>query len=220
MGVTMNNGGTAVKAPGDRTLSASVLVLNRNYAAIRIISARRAFILLYKDYAEAIDSWGEEFGTFDFAGWVEHSREQRLRSPDDAQFVTTPRLQIMIPRVIRLRRYDKVPRREVKFSRRNILARDDHACQYCGRRLSTSQLSIDHVVPKSRGGGSTWTNVVAACNQCNTRKGGRMPQEASMRLRCVPRPPRRNPLLAGKVHHHEYRLWRHFLSEAEMAVEA
>ena len=216
----MDNGDAAGQSPGVKPLSASVLVLNRNYAAIRIISARRAFVLMYKDYAEAIDSWGEEFGTFDFAMWIEHSKEQRLKPSEEAKFVTTPRLEIMIPRVIRLRRYDKVPRRKAKFSRRNILVRDGHACQYCGRHLSASQSSIDHVVPKSRGGGSTWTNVVAACNTCNMRKGGRMPQEASMRLRTVPRQPRRNPLLVSKVPHHEYRLWRHFLSEAEMAVQA
>ena len=116
--------------------------------------------------------------------------------------------------------YDKVPRREVKFSRRNILARDDHQCQYCGKRLPTARLSLDHVTPRSRGGKSTWTNVVAACNPCNTRKGGRMPWEASMKLRRNPAVPKKNPTLADKVESPAYRIWRLFLGDSEMAIDA
>jgi 5-methylcytosine-specific restriction endonuclease McrA len=136
------------------------------------------------------------------------------------QFVGTPRFAILIPRVIRLVDYDKVPRREVKFSRRNILARDENRCQYCNKKLPTSQLSLDHVTPKSRGGKSTWTNVVAACTPCNTRKGGRMPWEASMKLRRTPAVPKKNPLLADKVQSPTYRMWRLFLGDGEMAIDA
>jgi 5-methylcytosine-specific restriction endonuclease McrA len=218
----MDGNGAIAGEPAVREhpLSSSVLVLNRHYTAIRIVSARRAFALLYKNSAEAIDSEDGMFGTFAFDAWVDHSR-RRTRDPvDPDQFVMTPRHAILVPRVIRLVTYDKIPKREVKFSRRNILARDENRCQYCGRRLPASQLSLDHVVPRSRGGRSTWTNVVTACNGCNTRKGGRMPGEASMRLQKAPAPPKRNPSLTDKVRSPRYQLWRHFLGEAEMALEA
>jgi 5-methylcytosine-specific restriction endonuclease McrA len=201
-------------------LSASVLVLNRNYAAIRVISARRAFALIYRSCAQVVDARGETFDVLDFQQWTERSREASAAPEPDDAFVQTPRQLILVPRVIRLVSYDRVPRREVRFSRRNVLARDDHRCQYCGRRLPPSQLSIDHVTPKSRGGPSTWTNVVAACTPCNTRKGGRLPAEASMRLRTTPAIPKRNPLLAEKVRLAAYRAWRHFLTESDLAIDA
>lgn len=195
-------------------------MLNRNYVAIRVISAKRSFILMYKGFAEAIDTEEERFGALNFDAWIEYS-QIRHESPDENdQFVVTPRWQVLVPRVIRLVAYDKVPRREVKFSRRNILARDENRCQYCARKLPTSQLSLDHVVPRSRGGKSTWTNVVTACTPCNTRKGGRMPAEASMKLRRAPAAPRRNPILLEKVDSRRYRPWRYFIRDGELAIEA
>jgi 5-methylcytosine-specific restriction endonuclease McrA len=215
-----DNGGAVSAYPREHALSSSVLVLNRNYTAVRVVSARRAFALLYKNFAEVIDSHEDQFDTFDFSAWLDHSRERRQQPVTHDQFVTTPRHAILVPRVIRLVTYDKVPKREVKFSRRNILARDENRCQYCGKKLPASQLSVDHVVPKSRGGKSTWTNVVAACNPCNTRKGGRMPWEASMKLRRAPAVPRKNPALADKVQSQKYQVWRHFLGDGEMAIDA
>jgi len=204
----------------DQPLSASVLVLNRNYTAVRVVSARRAFSLLYRNCAEVIDAHDEEWDVLDFQAWVDRSQKRRVAPGPIDQFVCTPRFSILIPRVIRLVEYDKVPRREVKFSRRNILARDENRCQYCSKKLPTSQLSLDHVTPKSRGGKSTWTNVVTACTPCNTRKGGRMPWEASMKLRRNPAVPKKNPLLADKVQSPTYRMWRLFLGDSEMAIDA
>jgi 5-methylcytosine-specific restriction endonuclease McrA len=216
----MDDNGSALSTPREQPLSASVLVLNRNYTAVRVVSARRAFSLLYRNCAEVIDAHDERWDVLDFESWVDVSRERRQHGARQEQFVRTPRHWIQVPRVIRLVSYDKVPRREVKFSRRNILARDENRCQYCGKRLPTSQLSLDHVTPRSRGGKSTWTNVVAACNPCNTRKGGRMPWEASMRLRKVPAVPKKNPTLADKVESPTYRIWRLFLGDGEMAIDA
>ena len=204
----------------DQPLSASVLVLNRNYTAVRVVSARRAFSLLYRNCAEVIDAHDEEWDVLDFQAWVDRSQKRRVAPGPIDQFVGTPRFSILIPRVIRLVEYDKVPRREVKFSRRNILARDENRCQYCNKKLPMSQLSLDHVTPKSRGGKSTWTNVVTACTPCNTRKGGRMPWEASMKLRRTPAVPKKNPLLADKVQSPPYRMWRLFLGDSEMAIDA
>ena len=204
----------------EQPLSASVLVLNRNYTAVRVVSARRAFSLLYRNCAEVIDAHDEEWDVLDFQAWVDRSQKRKAAPGLMDQFVATPRFAILIPRVIRLVEYDKVPRREVKFSRRNILARDENRCQYCNKKLPTSQLSLDHVTPKSRGGKSTWTNVVTACTPCNTRKGGRMPWEASMKLRRNPAIPKKNPLLADKVQSPTYRMWRLFLGDGEMAIDA
>jgi 5-methylcytosine-specific restriction endonuclease McrA len=216
----MDDNGAASAPSREQPLSASVLVLNRNYAAVRVVSARRAFSLLYRNCAEVIDAHEEQWEVLDFQAWVDLSRQRKERASQHDLFVCTPRFWILVPRVIRLVTYDKVPRREVKFSRRNILARDENRCQYCGKRLPTSQLSLDHVTPKSRGGKSTWTNVVAACNPCNTRKGGRMPWEASMKLRKTPAVPKKNPTLADKVESPTYRIWRLFLGDGEMAIDA
>jgi 5-methylcytosine-specific restriction endonuclease McrA len=216
----MDDGGPLIGHTRDHPLSASVLVLNRNWTAVRVVSARRAFALLYTNHAEVIDTADEAFDVLDFDGWLELSRKRSRHPSAHDDFVRTPKLAVLVPRVIRLVAYDKVPKREVKFNRRNIMARDEHRCQYCGKRLSVSQLSIDHVVPKSRGGKSSWTNVVAACNPCNTRKGGRMPWEASMKLRKAPSAPRRNPLLADKVQSDRYRVWKHFLGDGDLALDA
>ena len=91
------------------------------------------------------------------------------------------RFQIAVPRIIRLLGYDKLPRQDVKFNRRNIYARDSSRCQYCGRKFPTTELSLDHVVPKSQGGKSSWTNIVCCCIKCNVKKGGRTPEQGALR---------------------------------------
>ncbi len=83
-----------------------------------------------------------------------------------------------MPRVIRLLAYDRLPKQTVRFNRRNLFARDNNRCQYCGKRFPTSELSLDHVVPRSRGGDTTWENIVCSCVACNVRKGGRTPTSA------------------------------------------
>ena len=216
----MDDSGPTVEHSREHPLSTSVLVLNRNYTAVRVVTARRAFILLCKMQAEAIDARDEEFRVFDFPSWIDYSTLRHQEAAAEDVFVRTPRLSVLVPRVIRLVTYDKIPKREVKFSRKNILARDGNRCQYCGKRLPVSQLSLDHVHPKSRGGKSTWTNVVAACTPCNTRKGGRLPAEAAMKLRTVPAAPKRNPILQDKVNTRMYQVWKMFLSEGDLALVA
>jgi len=91
------------------------------------------------------------------------------------------------PSVIKLSSYIKIPFKSIELSRKNILRRDDHRCQYCGKK--TTDLTIDHIIPKSRGGGDTWENLVTACVRCNNRKGNRTPEEAEMKLLSKPRKP-------------------------------
>ena len=201
-------------------LDASVLVLNKLFMAIHIISVRRAFCLLCKDLAEVVSLEDGQFATYSFSTWRELSeyRAQHFRQEDD-DWVRTVNSEIQVPRVIRLLGYDKLPKQTVKFNRRNIFARDNNQCQYCGKRFPTSELSLDHIFPRSQGGQSTWENIVCACVSCNVRKGGQTPREAHMTLIRKPEKPKRSPLLNLKMTHRKYQSWRTFLDNAYWSVE-
>jgi 5-methylcytosine-specific restriction endonuclease McrA len=201
-------------------LDASVLVLNKLFMAIHIISVRRAFCLLCKDLAEVVSLEDGQYATYDFNTWREVSeyRARHFRQEDD-DWLRTVNSEIQVPRVIRLVGYDKLPKQTVKFNRRNIFARDNNQCQYCGRKYATSELSLDHVIPRSQGGQSTWDNIVCACVNCNVRKGGRTPREAHMSLVRKPEKPKRSPLLNLKMTHRKYQSWRTFLENAYWSVE-
>ena len=137
---------------------AKVLVLNASYEPLNITNWRRAVVLLLKGKAETLESNGKFIYT-DFP----------------------------LPTVIRLRHYIKVPYKEIPLTRRNLLERDRHTCQYCNYK--GEQLTLDHVITRSRGGGETWENLVAACVRCNIKKGNRTPKEAQMPLNYTPRRP-------------------------------
>jgi 5-methylcytosine-specific restriction endonuclease McrA len=201
-------------------LDASVLVLNKLFMAVHIISVRRAFCLLCKDLAEVVNLEDGQFATYDFATWREVSeyRARNFRQEDD-DWVCTVNSAIWVPRVIRLLTYDRLPRHSVKFNRRNIFARDNNQCQYCGRRFPTTELSLDHVLPRSQGGQSTWENIVCACISCNVRKGGRTPKQAHMSLIRKPEKPKRSPLLNQKLTLSKYQSWKTFLENAYWSVE-
>lgn len=201
-------------------LDASVLVLNKMFMAVHVISVRRAFCLLCKELAEVVHSEDGVFGTYDFTSWQELStyRAANFRQVED-DWVRTASTEIAAPRVIRLVGYDKVPKQTVKFNRRNIFARDHNQCQYCGRKFITSELSLDHIIPRSQGGGATWENIVCACVDCNVRKGGRTPRQANMTLIRKPEKPKRSPLLNMKLTQKKYQSWQSFLDNAYWSVE-
>ncbi|MFO7898387.1 MAG: HNH endonuclease [Planctomycetota bacterium] len=199
-------------------LEARVLVLNRNYMAIRVIRARRAFRLLYKERAEVVSQHGESWGSYNFDSWVELSQARHLFREEAGDWVRTVDLTIRVPKIIRLLLFDRLPKRTVKFNRRNVFGRDDNRCQYCGRRFPTSELTLDHIVPRSRGGQATWTNLVCACTRCNVRKGGRLPQEAGMRLIRRPYKPRSSPTVQLRITSPKYESWKHFVDEAYWSV--
>ena len=143
----------------------SVLVLNATYEPLSVVSVQRAIVLLLKEKAEILEA-----------------AEARLR----AQHLSIP-----VPLVIRMVYYVRIPRYMVlPLSRRTVLARDQYTCQYCGAAPGRADLTIDHVVPRSRGGETQWDNVVTACRPCNQRKGSRTPKEAGMPLHSAPRRPR------------------------------
>ena len=207
------------RKPSTSVLGSSVLVLNRFYLAVHVITVRRAFILLYRDCAEVIDIEEGQYANHDFQSWCEMSEFRSLEKQPHEDWVQAVNFQIQVPRIIRLLKYDRVPRKTLRFNRRNLFARDSHCCQYCGKSLPTSQLSIDHVLPRSRGGETCWSNVVCSCVTCNTRKGGRTPQEAHMHLIAHPVEPSTNPILALKLTNPKYECWKTFLPMPSATVD-
>ncbi len=200
-------------------LDCNVLVLNKHYMAIRVVRARRAFSLLFRELAEVVSLEQGRYSNYDFQSWCDVSQFKRHFEPDGQDWVSTVSFYVAVPRIIRLLFYDRLPRSEVKFNRRNIFARDKNRCQYCGKRYPTSELSLDHVIPKSMGGKSVWENMVCACTKCNVKKGGRPPQQGGMTLIQKPAKPKRNPLVHIHLGHQRYRSWKQFLDNAYWSVE-
>ena len=200
-------------------LNASVLVLNRQYMAIHVVDVRRAFGLLVRDLAEVIHIEDGQYANYDFQTWREISELKAEFKEPHEDWIRSVNFEIQVPRVLRLLRFDRVPKQRVRLNRRNIFARDANRCQYCGKRFPTSELSLDHVLPTCRGGDTSWENLVCACVRCNVRKGGRTPQEAGMSLVCKPIRPKTSPMLTVKLGNPKYASWRSFLNSAYWSVD-
>lgn len=201
-------------------LSCSVLVLNRLYMAVHVVNVRRAFGLLCRELAEVIHQEDGKFVNYSFDSWRKISSLRADAKQPEEDWIRAVNFEIMVPRVIRLLRYDKLPKQKLHLNRRNVLARDDHVCQYCGRRFPPHMLSIDHVVPRSRGGETTWENVVCACLRCNVRKGGRTPHESRLKLIRPPTRPKHNPVLLLKLSSPKYQSWLVWLNGAYWDIGA
>ncbi len=145
-----------------RLLQSPVLVLNATYEPINVTGARRALVLVLKGVATT-----EE---------------------EDGAFIHSARLAFRIPSVIRLTAFRHIPHQTRALSRKNILIRDRYTCQFCGRTLPAGELTLDHIIPRSRGGHTDWDNLVACCHRCNNLKGDRLPEEAGVKLKRPPRP--------------------------------
>jgi 5-methylcytosine-specific restriction endonuclease McrA len=216
-------GALAAAALSNEGLGAKVLVLNRLYVAVRVVSARRAFCMLFRNLAEVIHvengAEGSRFQSYTFETWAEIAALQAQIEREKYDWVRTVRYEMAVPRIIRLLGYDRLPEQTVKLNRRNLFARDRNQCQYCGRHFPTSDLSIDHVMPRALGGGDTWENLVCACIKCNARKGGRTPEQAGIKLKRKPERPKRNPLIALRLGNEKYASWKEFLDAAYWSVE-
>ncbi len=193
-------------AVGGSPMHTKVLMLNRSYLPIHVTSVRRAFTLLYLGIARVVN---ERYQTFDFKGWSDLTVSVHEETVGLVNHV------VRVPRVMLLVQYDRVPKRQVRFSRYNIYARDKSTCQYCGRRLPRHQLNLDHVIPRSLGGTSMWENVVCSCVPCNRRKGGCTPQEARMKLLRQPYKPTWTPFIQEGGENVRYREWLPFLSTVD-----
>ena len=201
------------------SLNANVLMLNKHYAAIRIIPARRAFSLLYRQIAEVVSIENDQYLSYDFDSWREVSEFRSKYQREGHDWIRCVRFEIAVPWIIRLTFYDRFPQQRVKFNRRNIYARDRNHCQYCGKRFPLPELSLDHVIPRSLGGKATWDNVVCCCVACNVRKGGRTPRQASMKLITIPVKPKRSPVIQVQLTGEKYASWKQFLNAAYWNVE-
>ena len=198
-------------------LESSVLVLNKFFAAVHIVNAKRAFTMLCKESAEVVSIDDGQYNSYDFTSWVDVSAfkaECELPDEDRYESIKTFSLEVRVPKIIRLVVYDKLPKATIKFNRKNIFARDKSRCQYCGKKVPTSELSLDHVIPRTQGGTSNWKNIVCACTTCNKHKGGRRPEEAGMKLICKPVKPNHCPLIQLKLGSNKYDSWKQFLNNA------
>ncbi len=198
-------------------LESSVLVLNKFFAAVHVVNAKRAFAMLCKENAEVVSIDDGQYNSHNFTSWVDVSAfKAECELPDGERYesIKTFSLEIRVPKIIRLVVYDKLPKATVKFNRKNIFARDKSRCQYCGKKVPTSELSLDHVIPRTQGGTSSWKNIVCACTNCNKHKGGRRPEEAGMKLICKPVKPNHCPLIQLKLGSNKYNSWKQFLNSA------
>jgi 5-methylcytosine-specific restriction endonuclease McrA len=209
---------TAIAAPA-QALGLSVLVLNRSFVAVHVTNVRRALTLLFRELAEVVHVEEGQYGAYSFETWRELSALQEALADPNHDWIRGVGFQLRAPRVIRLVECDRGPRQGLRFNRRNVFARDGNRCQYCGQGFPMSELSLDHVVPRSQGGLTTWENIVCACVACNVRKGGRTPQEARMHLIRDPVKPKRSPLLALKLGNPKYASWKSFVDRAYWTVD-
>jgi 5-methylcytosine-specific restriction endonuclease McrA len=196
------------------TLERPVLVLNRLWQAVNVCSVERALTLLFTGHAQVVNQIGPDFQTFSFREWCDFSDRGA-----DVETVQSIRIRLRIPRVILLLFFDRMPNKEVKFTRQNVFERDQNTCQYCHKKFDRKDLNIDHVVPRQHGGLTSWTNVVCSCIECNRIKANRTPEQAGMHLRRKPKKPRWRPFLDLRFTKTVDHSWRHFLDLAYWNVE-
>jgi 5-methylcytosine-specific restriction endonuclease McrA len=168
------------------------LVLNRHWTAIGTTSVRSAVCLLYREAARAVHPMDSSL--HDFESW------SQVRVADDEPCIRAALFQLKVPEIVLLSHYDQVPRRRITFSRKNIYRRDRYVCQYCGARPALDELTVDHVIPRSLGGRTSWTNCVLSCVRCNRRKSNRTPAESGVRLLREPHEPSWSPCLTIPPH--------------------
>lgn len=196
-------------------LDQPVLVLNRLWQAVNTCSVRRAFTLLYQGSAQVVYSDEQNnFITHDYSSWRDFSKEN-----PESDMVHTISLSVRVPRVIVLLLFERLPKKEVKFTRHNVFERDKNTCQYCAKVFDRSELNLDHVYPRDRGGQTTWENIVCSCIPCNTRKGNRLAHEVGMQLIRKPKRPKWRPFVNVSFSTHHHQSWRHFLDLAYWNVE-
>ncbi len=189
-------------------LSSSVLVLNKSFLPVHVTSLKRALVLLYQGVANAVDV---NYRTFSFDSWRSLAVIEKSKSIGLIDRI------IRAPRVVILVNYNKLPKRYIKFSRANIFLRDKNKCQYCGKEFRKSELNLDHVVPRTHGGVSSWENVVCSCISCNRNKGGRTPEGAGVKLIRKPRKPAWSPYYHISLTNIMYKEWMPFLGLVDSA---
>lgn len=201
-----------------QVLETKVLVLNKSYMPIKTTTVMDAVSKLFCNSVEAIMVEEGNYVSYNFGSWAEISMFRKEFEADfedinrDVDWIRTPSLHLIVPRVVRLLTYDKMPKHDVKLTRKTLYQRDRHVCQYCGDKFKIEDLNIEHIMPKSRGGQNSWENLVTACIDCNRKKGNRTPEEAGMKLIKTPRKPK--PVAEARINfgRKRYKDWDHFVS--------
>lgn len=170
--------------------TSSVLVLNRHWQAIDVKTPAQAFAMMATGSAQALDISADALLPVSWSNWLKLPVREHDRS------IGTVHGPVRSPTVLVLARFARMPRRRLTFSRRGLFMRDGGVCQYSGRALQFDEANIDHVIPRSRGGPTSWENCVLADKRVNHRKGDRTPEEAGLRLARPPQPPREMPAAA------------------------
>lgn len=192
-------------------LDENVLILNKHFLAIQVCSVREAIIILYKGNAKVID---ENWRQYTFDQWESRS-SFIIDTPEEKKYygiIHSPKHWLLAPQVIILTNYaEKLPDiKQIRFSRKNVMVRDQYVCQYCGHTGTTANLTLDHVLPRSRGGLSSYSNIVTACKLCNSKKGNKTPEEAGMKLLKKPITPQWQSHTGSRFKKKEY--WNRFLA--------
>jgi hypothetical protein len=168
-------------------LNNPVMVLNKMWMPIRVITVKRAFVLAFANRASIV--LPDDYSVYDWEKWC------KIPPAEGEQSILTATSAVKIPEVIVLLRYDKLHTRGVRLTKRNIFLRDGHICQYTGKQVKASEADIDHIIPKSRGGKSAWDNMVVCSKDVNRRKADRTPEEAGLQLIRKPSKPAATRLL-------------------------
>ncbi len=197
-------------------LTQHVLVLNRLWQAVNVCTARRALTLLFQGHAQVVAQRRRtaRSAPLIFRNGAIFPKTRRRRNPS-APFPSASACRESFCCSI----YDRLPKKEVKFTRHNIFERDKNTCQYCGRVFDRKDLNLDHVIPRDRGGPTTWENIVCSCIECNTQKANRTPQEAGMHLIRKPKRPKWRPFVQINFSLHRHDSWKHFIDLAYWNVE-
>lgn len=190
----------------------SVLVLNKNWQPVHICSVERAISLIFQNAAKVVD---RDYQIHGIDSWREFS-ELAMEMGNEGQsmeLVRSPSLALIVPEVILLMDYHKIPPFNIRLNRRNLFLRDDFECQYCG---SKKDLTTDHIVPRSKGGKTTWDNVVLACSSCNSKKGSKDLKDSGLHLRTQPKRPSWPTMLKKKRSEdiQDHPLWTRFIDQA------
>ncbi|MBK1834021.1 HNH endonuclease [Roseibacillus ishigakijimensis] len=202
----------------DAVLNRPVLVLNRLWQPVQTCSVRRALKLLCLGHAQVVQTEGEaKYQTHTLTSWVEHSLSSVSHLADEV--IHSVKVALVVPKIIVLGAYDRMPRNEVKFTRHNVFLRDQFTCQYCHQRFSEKDLNLDHVFPRDKGGQTTWENIVTSCIRCNTRKANKLPHETNMRPLREPKRPRWRPLFGSKADGKAHQSWEQFIQPDKERVQ-
>jgi len=182
-----------------------VLILNKHWIPVNITSVKHSLSLMYTDNAKGVVVDKDLVVSLSWNEW------KKLDASNDDFNIKTIQKQIKVPKVIVLNHYDKIPRQAVKFTQKNLWLRDNFTCQYTGKKLTKLTGNIDHVIPKSQGGKTSWENCVIAHKQINDKKADKTPEQAGLRLTKTPAAPKLMPVSFYIINKNKIKEWELFL---------